>query len=322
MEEQLAAIRPAGKPALYLDVPLGVHPDGYDAWREGALFLRKIDTGAPPDAFQPRGQTWGLPALDPRVSRREGHRYFAECLRHQMRHARYLRLDHVMSLHRLFFVPAGFPATDGVYVRFPADELWATVCLESERAGCVVVGEDLGTVPEEVRTAMRRHRVHGMFVQPFELTPTRSAALPGTDRVASLDTHDLFPFAAYWTGSDLADRVKRGMLSADRLHAEEEQREAERAVLRRALASAGCPADANALTVLRYALVRLATSPAPLVVVTLEDAWGERRPQNVPGTSAVDGNWVHKLTRTLEELSDAHDVKTLLAAVAAARRHA
>jgi len=320
MEEQLDAIRVDGAPALYLDVPLGVHPDGYDTWREGELFLADADVGAPPDTFQPAGQAWGIPPLDPRVSRARGHRYVADCLRQQMRHARYLRLDHVMGFHRLFLVPHGFSARDGVYVRYPAEEMWAVVCLESHRSGCVVVGEDLGTVPREVGTALRRHGIAGMFVQPFELAPDRAPALPDASCVASLNTHDMYPFAAYWDGSDLPDRVARGVLTPAQADAERRQRAAEHAALRRALETGGLPLVADAAAVLRHALVRLAASATPLLVVTLEDLWGERRPQNVPGTPAEAGNWVHKLARTLEELRASDDVRTLVAVIAAGRQ--
>ena len=135
---------------------MGAHPDGYDVWRDRAQYVDGVSAGAPPDGFFPGGQTWGFPPLHPDASRVGGHAGFRAALAHHLRHAGLLRIDHVMVLHRLFWVPDGMSPEEGVYVRYPADELWAALCLEAHRHGADIVGEDLGTVPDEVRDAMRR----------------------------------------------------------------------------------------------------------------------------------------------------------------------
>ncbi|MBW3555031.1 MAG: 4-alpha-glucanotransferase, partial [Gemmatimonadetes bacterium] len=160
--------------SLYLDLPVGVHPDGYDVWRERALFARGASAGAPPDPLASQGQDWGFPPFHPEAARLDGHRYFVACIRKHLRFAKVLRIDHVMQLHRMFWVPAG-DAANGVYVRYPAEELYAVLCLESRRAGAVIVGEDLGTVPAAVRTGMKRHGLYGMYVAQFELEVAKDA---------------------------------------------------------------------------------------------------------------------------------------------------
>src|SRR5690606_27044500 len=144
--ELSAGLRARGQ-RLYLDLPLGVHPAGYDVWSRRELFAGGASAGSPPDAFFSLGQNWGFPPLRPDALRETGHAYVIDVLRATLRHAGMLRIDHVMALHRLFWIPAGMEARDGVYVRYPAEELYAVHCLESARHAAVIVGEDLGTVP-------------------------------------------------------------------------------------------------------------------------------------------------------------------------------
>ncbi|MBC7106597.1 MAG: 4-alpha-glucanotransferase, partial [Firmicutes bacterium] len=203
---------------LYLDFPLGVHREGYDVWRERGVFVLKANSGAPPDPFFTGGQDWGFPPLHPEAVREQGYRYFRACLRHHLRHAGALRLDHVMGLHRLFWVPRGLPAREGVYVRYPAEEFYALLCLESLRHGSALVGEDLGTVPRYVRSAMGRHGVYRMYILPFELTPHPGKTLRyvPADRLAGLNTHDMPPFAAFWEACDDAVRSSVARFLRDR----------------------------------------------------------------------------------------------------------
>ena len=164
--------------SLYLDLPVGVHPLGFDPWWEPDLFVDGVEGGAPPDAFFATGQSWGFRPLHPRALRDQGYRYPVACLRHIMRRASVIRIDHVMGLHRLYWVPDGFDAVDGVYVRYRLDEMLAVIALEADRTGTAVVGEDLGTVPDEVRAGMERSRMLRSWVFEFEATadvplPTR-----------------------------------------------------------------------------------------------------------------------------------------------------
>ena len=195
-EEQIAALSHRDVD-LYLDLPLGVHRDGYDTWREQTLFAHDIAVGAPPDAAFPGGQNWSSPPVLPHKSRRQGHRYLRLAFRHAMRHAGALRVDHVMGLHRQFWIPSGADVADGVYVRYPADELYAILSVESHRARCELIGENLGIVPDIVNDTMARHGLRGLYV--LQLTTDAPIA---PESVASLNTHDTPTFGAFSDGDE------------------------------------------------------------------------------------------------------------------------
>lgn len=290
---------------FYLDLPLGVHRESYDVWRERDAFLLGCSGGAPPDLIFTTGQDWGFPPPHPEGMRRQQYRYFRACVRHHLQHAGALRLDHVMSLYRLFVIPHGLPSQEGVYVRYPAKELAAILCVESQRHQALLVGENLGLVPPEVTALMHRHRFHGLYIGQFELA-ARPHALraPAAEMVASLNTHDLHPFAASWHGRDLADRVAAGQLAAEALPAERARREQVKAAFVAFLRRQGLLTDPapEAGTVLRAALQWLARSPAALLLVNLEDLWLEEQAQNMPGTWHEQPNWQRKCRFTLEEV--------------------
>ena len=159
-----AAAAAGGGPGLFLDLPLGVHPSSYDVWRERDLFVSGVATGAPPDLLFSRGQDWGFHPHHPDRLREDGYRYYAAAIAHHLEHAGALRIDHVMQLHRLFFVPQGMAATEGLYVRYPADELYAVLSVESHRARAWIVGENLGTVPDAVDAALAEHGISTLFI--------------------------------------------------------------------------------------------------------------------------------------------------------------
>jgi len=309
-EEQMSGmserLRGAGVD-LYLDLPLGVHPDGFDAWHEQRTFARGVTVGAPPDGFFTGGQDWGIQPVRPDRLRESGYRHFIDVLRHHLRHARVLRVDHVMSLHRLYWIPDGMPATAGVYVRYPAEELYAVVALEAARAGATIVGENLGTVPPAVGAGLRRHGLLGMYVAQFRMHDDAGEAVepPRPEVVASLNTHDTPTFAAFWHGLDIPDRVELGLLDAPRASAEQSGREKLRQAVVEFLMDRGWlaqPSTDDAEAVLRALLRCLADSPARMLVVNLEDTWLEERPQNVPGTSHERPNWLRKVRFLLEEV--------------------
>jgi 4-alpha-glucanotransferase len=326
MQRQLERLDRQGGVAgvgLYLDFPIGVHPDSYDVWRERTLFADRVATGAPPDGFFVLGQNWGLPPLVPDANREDGYRYLATCVRRQMRHASLLRIDHVMGLHRLFWVPRGTDARDGLYVRYPQEELYAVFGIESSRAGCAVAGEDLGTVPDEVREAMERHDLQRLYVGQFEVDPTAEVATrPVPERsVASLNTHDMRPFMGFLDGLDVGDRVDLGLLdateAAEEMAARSRTIEALVAALGRShLSEAGA---AEPLEILRAWLRWLASSPARFVILNLEDLWLEGWPQNVPGTDAESLNWVRKTRMGLEGILRSPELAETMRQVAAAR---
>jgi len=316
--ERASAVDPAGR-GLYLDLPLGVHGDSYDLWRHPELFATDASAGAPPDPFFAEGQSWGFPPLHPEHQRRDGYRYLRRVLATAMGASGVLRIDHVMSLHRLFWVPAGRPATEGAYVHYPAEELYALMTLESHRHRTVLVGEDLGTVPEVVERSLPEHGIFRMHVLQFALGADEDHAVGEIpdDVLAALDTHDTPTFPAFLDGLDLNRRVEDGQLEADEAERERAGRAGVRRALTRHLTDRGLLEAAGAdgtpaAAISRAALELLAESPAPLVLVNLEDLWGETEPQNVPGTGPDTergrGNWRRKATKTLEEMEQDPEV--------------
>lgn len=307
-----------GGAGLYLDLPAGVHPESFDTWRFREQFVSDVSFGAPPDDFFSEGQNWGLPPPHPERMREDGYAYERACLRHTLRHARALRLDHVMGLHRLFWVPEGAPVRQGLYVRYRQEERWAILCLESHRHRTAIVGEDLGTVPPEVREALEAHDTDGMYVVQFETRADGAEALcPVPPRsLAMLDTHDTYPFAAFWSGADIEDRRRRGLLDTTGATEERKRRQGLRAALGSWLGGMalfeGPPTGEK---VLRATVAVLAVSPARTVMVNLEDLWLEPRPQNVPGTPATE-NWRRKARYRLEELLDLPSVQRVLGTLA------
>lgn len=289
--EQLAAL--ARETELYLDFPVGVHPAGYDVWRERTAFAQGVECGAPPDPLFTGGQNWGFPPPHPEGLRAQGYQYYIACLRHHMRYAAALRLDHVMALHRLFWIPRGFPAEAGVYVRYPAEEFYAILALESRRHETLVVGEDLGTVPRYVRRAMGRHGLRRMYVGQLEFDP-RYGRLPAVPArcLASLNTHDMPPFAAFWAARDPEERI----VLADFLRRE----------------GWLAPGEEDLGEILRACLRYLAASRAEVLMLNLEDLWLETAPQNRPGTGPEEPNWRHKARYALEDLPEVPGVPEIL----------
>ena len=230
IQQQVAALADkmrSGGLGLYLDLPLGVHRLGYDTWCYPDLFVSGASGGAPPDAVFTKGQDWGFPPLHPDHLRASGYQYFIAGLRSHLQRAGILRIDHVMGLHRLFWIPAGMSASSGVYVRYPADELYAVLCLESHRSRSLIVGENLGTVPARVNAAMRRHGVRGTYVVQYELQPRSDRPLAPVHRqtVASVNTHDMPPLAAFWKGSELDDLHDLGLFDETAVLREHEKRD-------------------------------------------------------------------------------------------------
>ncbi len=287
---------------LYLDLPLGVHPQGFDRLEHSELFAAGVTGGAPPDRFFSKGQNWGFTPLNPIEQQESGHQYFIDCIRTQMQYAGVLRVDHAMGLHRQYWIPSGGDADQGVYVRYPADELYAVLCLEACRHGTSIVGEDLGTVPHYVRGRMRSHGLQRMYVAQFELKPDAATALPAPpqDALASINTHDTPTFASFWNGDDIREQQTLGLLEAR--HAEET------AEHRRKLKGAACryfqqPQNAGAKTILENCLRALGASQAACVILNIEDLWGERLPQNTPGADRERANWSRRAQHSFEEFS-------------------
>jgi len=318
---QLAALRArldARGMRLGLDLAVGVHPDGYDTWSRQALFAAGISVGAPPDAGFPSGQDWGFPPVLPTASRAEGHAYLGASMRHQLRVAGVLRIDHIMALARLYWIPHGMDLHAGTYVSYPSEELFAILALESHRHRTEIVGENLGTVPAEITAALERHRIAGMYVAQFEANSTApTLRQPSADEAAMIGTHDTPTFAGWVAGEDIGARVAAGLLAAD----EEQAVRAERAAAVARLATEVGADAADPRGMLRAVLGWLGGSPSPLVTVWLEDLWLEEGSINLPGTAAdLRPNWQRPLAAPLEDLLADPEVVTLAEVLAVARR--
>jgi 4-alpha-glucanotransferase len=323
MQQQLEQLA-AHKVGLYLDLPVGVNCDAYEVWRHRGLFLTPLAAGAPPDPLFLGGQNWGLPPLSPIALRRDRYRYFIRCIRHHMKIAGMLRIDHVMGLFRLYCVPEGRPATDGVYLRYASDELLAIVVLESHRNQCAVAGEDLGTVPPHVRPAMKRHGMFRLHVGQwfFPSKPGDAPAPSPHEAIASLNTHDTATFAGWWRGGDIDDRKDLALITDVQDIAERRERDAQK----RALLTFAAARHDDDLTDVERAMVAatedLATGPAEVMLIALDDLALEPVPHNVPGTSTERPNWQRRVPGWAEALDEdraSPAARAAVSVVAAAR---
>jgi 4-alpha-glucanotransferase len=313
LERTAQGIRGAGG-ALYLDLPLGLHAEGYDTWRHRDLFAEGMAGGAPPDPLFTSGQNWGFPPLHPEITRRKRHAYTVACVRNHLKYGRLLRIDHVMGLHRLYWIPDGADGNRGVYVEYPADELYAILCLESHRAGAGIVGDNLGTVSPEVHTAMQRHRLRRLYVAQYEIGGD-GLRPPPADTVASLNTHDTPSFRGFLEGRDVADHRDLGFIDAKGERAAMGRRRTEIRALARGLRKRGLlkkGAETDAAELLRASAVFLASSAAAVTLINAEDLWLEADPQNVPATGPERPNWKRRLRRSLERMQSGARIAKVL----------
>jgi 4-alpha-glucanotransferase len=289
LDRQLAAASaPVSRVA---DMPIGVDPGGFDAWDWEATLALGASIGAPPDRFTAAGQEWGLPPFVPHRLKEAGYRPFIDTIRAQLRHAAGLRIDHVLGLFRLWWIPAGSSPDAGAYVRSATDELLEIVAIESQRAEAIVIGEDLGTVPPGVRAELRRRRLLSTRLVIFERVPP--ARYP-RQSFAAVTTHDLPTIRGLLSGSDLADQAAAGLApdpdALERLRS-------------RLMDAAGIGRVADPTTIVATLHARLAASPSALVAGTIEDALGVAQRPNLPGTVAQQRpNWSQPLPQSLEEI--------------------
>jgi 4-alpha-glucanotransferase len=310
---------------FYLDLPLGVNSAGYDTWREQDVFAQPASAGAPPDPVFTQGQNWGFAPLHPQRLRQSGYRYVLDYLRFQMRHTGMLRIDHIMGLHRLFWIPPGLPTSQGAYVQYPADEMLAILSLESHRHQTILVGENLGTVPPAVNQAMQRHGIRGLYVVQYEQRSDERHPLrpPTAAEVASLNTHDMPPYAAFWRGLDLGDRCALGLIPTKHLKSAHGERAKLNEALARFLQREGWLDRRGATdpaTMIQALVKWLAAGRAEALLINLEDLWQEEEPQNVPGTCLERPNWCRKTRHNLETLLASKELDPLLRAVGELRR--
>lgn len=314
---------------LYLDVAVGTAPDGSATWSDPDLVVAGANVGAPPDAFFLGGQNWGLAPFSPAGLQKRAF----EPLRHMLdavgRHAGAIRIDHAMSLERLFWIPDGTDPADGCYVRYPLSEMIRTLAAASNEHETIVIGEDLGTVPEGFDAIMHDARLLSYRVLYFEFVrgQFRAARSYRKNAFVTVSTHDLPPFAGWWAGDDVELFRELGLLDT----AEAEQRAGERAndrtgLMRRlsrdlpkryAIDAAGSGGDGEAPLVSVHAF--LARTPSWLMGVQVEDLCGARRPVNVPGTWREYPNWCLRMPTPVEEAAESSSWIDTMAAVARER---
>lgn len=332
--DQLAAAAAAAQAAgmrigLYLDLAVGPDPGGAEVRADPDVFVTEAGVGAPPDPLAPQGQDWGIPPCHPRRLREQEYAPFIRLLRANMPAGGALRIDHVMALLRLWWVPRGRPSAAGGYVRYRLDELMAIVALESARRQCLVVGEDLGTVPDEVRAAMAQFGMLSYRVLMFEREPDGAFRPPLAYPLESLvtpATHDLPTLAGYWEGKDLELRAALGLYPDPAVPAEElaARDEARRALLQalgeEGLLEAGRAPDAVPTAAFAAAAQLFAArSHAAVLMLQAEDWLGETTPVNVPGTHGSYPNWRRKLGTPWPVFMAAPGLQALAARINAAR---
>jgi 4-alpha-glucanotransferase len=306
------------KIGLYQDLAIGTSPAGSDTWSFPDLFIRGVCVGAPPDPYSATGQNWGLPPIDPRRLKADGYRYFIRLVRSAFRHAGALRIDHVMGLFRVFWIPDGRSGADGAYVRMPSDDLLGILALESVRHNAVVVGEDLGTVPPDVPPALAKWGVLSSKVLYFERGDRGSftaATAYAAEALATANTHDMATLAGFWEGRDVQLRADVGLIKPPDVRAAREERARDKRELLRLLSRARVlekrvdpdAADPQiSIAELRGAVHDfLALTPSVLVGVALDDVAGETDPVNVPGVGQEQHpSWTRRMGKSLARLRD------------------
>jgi 4-alpha-glucanotransferase len=282
---------------LITDVPVGFASDGFDSWRWQDLLAPGMRVGAPPDYFFPDGQDWGMPPFDPWKLRRAHFEPFIDTVRATSKHAAGLRLDHVMGLFRLFWIPAVATAAGGAYVRYPGAELLALLASESRRTDTFIVGEDLGLVEPVMRTKLRARGVLSYRLLWFEDSPP---PVWPRESVAAIGTHDLPTVAGIWNLSEPDERQHH---------------------LRRHLTeTTGLPDGTPPVDVAVAAYQKLAHARSRIVLASLEDALGVEERPNVPGTTTERPNWRLALPQPLEDIERAEGTQRIAQAMRDARR--
>jgi 4-alpha-glucanotransferase len=341
-DEQLGVAAKRGRDAglslgLYRDLAVGVNPQGAEAWADQRIVAPGMSIGAPPDPLSRSGQNWGLAPVNPLALRQRGFQPFIAALRANMRHAGVLRIDHVMSLARLYWVPDGRSAVEGAYVNYPLTELLRLVALESHRQRCAVVGEDLGTVPSGFRETMQaanllsyrvvmfERRRDGNFIPPGEYPPLAAA---------SAATHDLATLKGFWLGRDITWRQKLSLYpDAAAEAADISDRYTARWQLLEALAREGLmhsdrfgeflPREGDPVYTAELGeaiLAFLARSRARLMLVQIEDVAGELEQANLPGTTDEHPNWRRRLSGKLDDILGGPDLQRIANRMSQERR--
>ncbi len=314
---------------LYGDYAVGANPAGSETWSDPQSYRMGAEIGAPPDPLALRGQGWGIPPHDPTAMLAERLRGFVQLIRNNMRFYGALRIDHVMSLFRLWWVPGGSSPADGAYVHYPLESMLGILALESARAACLVVGEDLGVVPDEMRRAMPQFSLYHYKVMLFEKLDGRYRRPQEYEprALATVTTHDMPTLASYWQGLDIELRRRLNLYpSVDIENAVVRERNQDRELLLAALLEQGLnpghpsrPDEPFSAELAQAMHLYLARSAAILVALQIEDLLGMIDPVNVPGTDREYPNWQRKVTSDIEDIAARGDLAARLAAINEAR---
>lgn len=310
---------------LITDLAVGAESSGSQAWSRQHQMLNGLSVGAPPDVLGPRGQSWGLAAFSPRALRQYGYQAYIEMLRAAFRHAGGVRIDHILGLARMWLVPEGASGVQGAYLRYPFDDLIRLIALESHRYKAIVIGEDLGTVPEGFGDALADAGLMGIRVLWFEREGDtfKSAERWSRHAIATTDTHDLPTVAGWWHANDITWRAKLDQL-APGANVEDEYaaRGREREELASRLNASGNQQQVdsnNTHPPLNQILQFIGSTPAPLVIVPLEDILALEEQPNLPNTIDTHPNWRRRLPGDVATMLDSEEVVARLAILNRAR---
>lgn len=324
--EAAGRLRDAGmRIGLYLDFAVGTAPDGAATWSDRSLTVVGAEIGAPPDMFNPEGQKWGLAPTSPTGIAVNDFAPVRRSYRSILRHAGALRIDHAMSLHRLFWIPTGFPARDGAYALYPMTDLVRALAEASQESRAVIIGEDLGVVPEGFRTQMERANLLGYRIFYFErndhdfIGPEHWAR----NSLACVGSHDTPTLAGWWAGTDIDARERIGFVDAEHAGWERDRRWWERGQAIGILHAHGWhDAGEDFSESVAIGIHRLvARSPARLVAAQLEDLVGMVEQANIPGTVEEHPNWRRRMPVAVEDLADHPLLRAVLGAIAHERPH-
>ena len=327
-DEQLRAAAEAAGDAgmavgLYRDLAVGADAGGAETWSEAAAIVGSARVGAPPDIHNPAGQDWGLPPFNPMALRAEGYRSFIDLVRANMRHAGALRIDHVMGLQHLWCIPEGNSPDKGAYVQYPLDELLAILAIESHRHRCLVIGEDLGTVPAGLRERLAEVAILSYRVLFFELDEQTGDFRSGADypvlALTVAGNHDLPTVTGWLAANDIALKSDLGRLDTEQARELSDRRRRESEQVRGLLGADPKSIAADDLDVVRRAHHFLAATPSAVMMAQWDDLTGESEPVNVPTTSDEYPNWRRRYQVPLEAFIASAEIGEQLRAIAAAR---
>ena len=315
-DEQLGACRDLARDlglpvGLYLDVAVGVDAGGADAWTMPDAISPQLSIGAPPDVYNPAGQNWGLAALRPQALIDSDFDLYRQTLRSVMKYAGAIRIDHALGLNRLFYIPKGATAADGGYVSFPFDVMLAVTAQESVAMRCLVIGEDLGTIPEGVCETLNSWGVWSYRVAMFERDNEHTFRWPDLypqKAIVTFNTHDLPTFAGWMTAHDIKTKIGLGLDPGET----QSEREGAHHALRNTLSQQSMPPELDLISVLRY----LARTRSQILAIQTEDILGLQDQPNIPGTIDEHPNWRRRLPITLDEFAGhetLHRIATVLA---------